>query len=131
MHNDAELLRQYAVGHSEAAFAELVGRQVDLVYCAALRLMGGDVQHAEDVTQQVFTELARQAQLLMGHPTLAGWLYTSTRRMARRATRTERRRKAREREAHTMNELLRESGPEADWDQLRSLLEEAMHKLGE
>ena len=54
MSQDAELLRRYATEHSEAAFAELVRRHVDLVYSAALRLVNGDTHGAQDVTQQVF-----------------------------------------------------------------------------
>ena len=37
MIEDAELLRRYATGKSEAAFAELVRRQVNFVYACALR----------------------------------------------------------------------------------------------
>src|SRR5438132_697099 len=109
MNEDAHLLRRYAAQHSEEAFAELVRRQVNLVYSAALRLVNGDVHRAQDVTQQVFTELARRADRLSRHPALAGWLYTTTRLMARRVIRSEERRKLREQEATTMNELLREA----------------------
>jgi RNA polymerase sigma factor (sigma-70 family) len=131
MSEDAELLRLYAADHSEDAFAELIQRHVDLVYSAALRRVGGDRHRAEDVTQQVFAELARQAKGLATHPALVGWLYTTTRRAALRAIRTEQRRAAREQEANAMNELLRESPPEPDWDRLRPVLEDAMDELGE
>ena len=131
MNEDTELLRQYASDRSEGAFTELIRRQVDLVYSAALRLMNGDVHRAQDVTQQVFSQLARQANRLTRHPALAGWLYATTRRMALRAARTEQRRTTREQEANVMNELLREPGPEQDWKDLGPVLEEAMHELGE
>src|SRR5438876_7551145 len=131
MSEDAELLGRYASEHSESAFSELIRRHVDLVYSAALRLAGGDVHRAQDVTQQVFSELARQAKRLTGHPALAGWLYTTTRLTALRANRTEQRRKAREQQANTMNELLREPGPEQDWKDLGPVLEDVMHDLGE
>ena len=96
---------------------------------AALRLVNGDVHSAQDVTQQVFTEVARQAKRLARHPALVGWLYTTTRLMALRVNRTEQRRKAREQEANTMNELLHHDEPPADWNQLRPVLEDAMHEL--
>lgn len=131
MSEDAELLRCYAVEHSEAAFTELTRRHMDLVYSAALRLVNGDAHRAQDVTQQVFTECARQAKRLMRHPAPVGWLYTTTRLAAWRTIRTEQRRSAREQEATTMNELLRDPGPEPDWDQVRPVLEHTMHELGE
>jgi len=61
MHEDAELLRQYATDRSEAAFTELIRRQVDLVYSAALRLMNGDVHPAQDLTQQATKETNAEA----------------------------------------------------------------------
>ena len=82
MHEDAALLRRYASEKSEAAFAELVRRHLDLVYSAALRRLGGDTHRAADVAQQVFTTLARDAQKLSGHGVLTAWLYTATRNAA-------------------------------------------------
>src|ERR1700690_4099677 len=129
MIEDAELLSQYAAAQSEAAFAELTRRHVDLVYSAALRLVHGDVYSAQDVTQQVFAEVARQAKRLARHPALVAWLYTTTRLRALRMNRTEQRRQAREQEAYTMNELLHDDAPASDWNQLRPVIEDAMHEL--
>jgi RNA polymerase sigma factor (sigma-70 family) len=128
---DAELLRRYTADHSEAAFAELVRRHVNLVYSAAVRLLNGDTHRAQDVTQQVFAEVARQAKRLSRHPALAGWLYTTTRLMALHSMRSEQRRRAREQEANGMNEILQGpvSGP--DWERLGPVLDEAMHELAE
>ena len=42
MLEDQQLLRQYAVEGSDAAFGELVARYVNLVYSAALRRAVGD-----------------------------------------------------------------------------------------
>ncbi len=129
MTDDAELLSRYAAEQSEAAFAELTRRHVDLVHSAALRLMNGDVHAAQDVTQQVFTEVARQAKRLARHPALVGWLYTTTRQMASRMHRTDQRRQAREQEATIMNQLLHDDTPPADWNQLRPVIEDVMHEL--
>jgi len=129
MTDDAALLSRYAAEQSEAAFAELTQRHVDLVYSAALRLMNSDVHAAQDLTQQVFTEVARQAKRLARHPAFVGWLYTTTRLMAWRIQRTEQRRQAREQEAHAMNQLLQDNEPPPDWNQLRPLLEDVMHEL--
>src|ERR1035441_3042454 len=131
MTEDAELLSRYAAEQSEAAFAELTRRHVDLVHSAALRLLNGDLHSAQDVTQQVFTEVACQAKRLARHPALVGWLYTTTRLMALRVNRTEQRRAAREQEANTMNELLHDDTPPLDWSQLSPVIEDALHELSE
>jgi RNA polymerase sigma factor (sigma-70 family) len=124
-----ELLRSYAFGRSEAAFAELVQRHINLVYSAALRQVGGDSATAQDVTQAVFTELARNATRLVRHTALTGWLYTTTRFLAAKARRAEKRRHAREQEAHIMNQLLSPAEPDPVWQQLQPLLDEVMHEL--
>jgi RNA polymerase sigma factor (sigma-70 family) len=102
---DAELLRQYGEGLSEEAFGELVRRHLDLVYSAALRHVNGDAHLAEDVTQRVFSDLAKKARSLSHRTDLVGWLYTSTHFAAAKAIRVERRRKARDTEAYEMNKL--------------------------
>src|SRR5688572_17734070 len=63
--SDSTLLRQYVTEGSEAAFAELVRRHIDLVHSAALRQVGGDLHRAQDVTQAVFCELVRKAPRLI------------------------------------------------------------------
>src|SRR5258707_15684021 len=116
--NDSELLRRYAENGCETALTELVQRHIDLVYSAALRQVGGDAHLAQDVTQTVFVDLARKASSLTMRSVLAGWLYTSTRFAAAKMIRTEQRRQAREQEAYSMEELLREAAPEPSWDQI-------------
>ncbi|HWF20465.1 MAG TPA: sigma-70 family RNA polymerase sigma factor, partial [Verrucomicrobiae bacterium] len=101
----------------------------NLIYSAALRQVNGDPQLAEDVTQCVFTDLARKATQLTCHPSLAAWLYTSARFTAANFRRAEQRRSAREQEAHSMNALTSFPNTESDWRQIRPLLDEAMHTL--
>jgi RNA polymerase sigma factor (sigma-70 family) len=131
MSEDVELLRRYAGERAEDAFAELVNRHLNLVYSAALRQVGGDAHLAKDVTQAVFTDLARKSASLTGRKVLTGWLYTSTRFAAAQAVRTERRRQVREQEAYTMNELSSGTVPAGEWERLQPALDEAMHTLGE
>jgi len=126
---DGELLQHYVRDHSEPAFVELATRHINLVYSAALRQVNGDAHLAEDVTQSVFTDLARKAAKLVSHTSLTGWLYTSTRFVAANIRRTEQRRNVREQEAHAMNAILSQPEPQPDWMQLSPLLDEAMHKL--
>ena len=126
MNDDAQLLRRYAEDASESAFGELVARHIDLVYSAALRVVGGDTHLAQDVAQTVFADLARKARALSRHEVLTGWLYQATRFAAAKAVRTERRRSSREKEAVAMQEL----SSDANWERLRPVLEEAMGRLG-
>ncbi|MBI4622724.1 MAG: sigma-70 family RNA polymerase sigma factor [Verrucomicrobia bacterium] len=104
---------------------------LNLVYFAALRQVGGDAHRAEDVTQTVFALLARKASSLTRHQTLAGWLHTTTRFTASEALRAERRRLAREQEAHTMHELSTDSAAGHEWEQLRPVIDDALGELRE
>ncbi len=128
MTSDSELLTQFARSRSEQAFAELVRRHVNLVYSAALRQVGGDAHLAEDVSQMVFSDLARKAPALARRPSLTGWLYTSARFAAAKVVRSEHRRRGREEEF--MREPT-EATPEANWEQIRPALDEMMHELDE
>ena len=74
MDDDAALLKAFAQGHSEPAFAELVQRHVDMVYSAARRQVRGDDALAEDVTQAVFATLAQKAASIRQGEAVAGWL---------------------------------------------------------
>ena len=129
MSTDAELLRRYAEEKSEAAFAELVRLHLNLVYFAALRQVGGDAHRAKDVAQTVFTDLARKAASLTGRATLTGWLHTSTRFAATKLRRADFTRQQHEQEATTMNALLSDSDPAAEWERLRPMIDDVIHEL--
>jgi RNA polymerase sigma factor (sigma-70 family) len=131
MRNDAELLRCYARDRADDAFAELVRRHVGFVYAAALRQLNGAAHRAEDVTQLVFTDLARKAGALAGHEHLVGWLHTSTRFACAKMKRAEQRRQHREQEAHAMQEIMADDGTTAAWEQLRPVLDDAMGDLSD
>jgi RNA polymerase sigma factor (sigma-70 family) len=126
--NDSDLLQAYVATKSEDAFAELVGRHLDLVFSAALRQVGGDTYLAQDVAQTVFNDLARKAGSLSSRTVLSVWLYTSARFAAAKLVRTEQRRRARERECDLMNPPPgQDNAP--DWDRLQTVLDDAMHDL--
>src|SRR6516225_7805794 len=127
---DSQLLREYAERRSEAAFGEVVSRHVDLVYSAALRMMGADAHLAQDVTQAAFMALAQSAGKLTNHPVLCGWLHQTTRNIAANTVRSDARRRAREQEAAAMNELLTNE-PDVPWDQLAPHLDSVLGELNE
>src|SRR6185312_4017541 len=127
MIDDQQLLRRYATENSESAFSELIARYVNLVYSAALRRVDGDVHLAQDVSQLVFTDLARKAGSLSDNVVLAGWLHSATRYAAAQMIRTNRRRQRREEEAVAMNLLEPENS--TDWQALKPLLDAALDKL--
>ena len=126
---DPQLLRDYAERKSEIAFAELVRRHVDLVHSAALRMVC-DAHAAQDVTQGVFVLLSRNAPQLLDRPTLEGWLHVTARNLAAKSVRTDVRRRAREQEAATMNELLSAS-PNTSWEHIAPHLDAALGELTE
>lgn len=128
MIEDAELLRRYAEENSEPAFAELVERRIALVYAVALRQCGGDAHLAEDVTQTVFTALARKSGELAQRPVLSGWLCRSAQFAASDVVRAERRRRQREQAAEFMQPEANAAGS-ADHAQLRRVLDQAMADL--
>ena len=126
---DQQLLGDYVAQRSEAAFAELVRRHVDLVYSAALRMVC-DAHLAEDVTQGAFVALAQNARRLAGHPVLSGWLHRTAQNLAANAVRSEVRRRAREQEAVAMNQLLA-AEPQASWEAIAPRLDDALGKLND
>jgi RNA polymerase sigma factor (sigma-70 family) len=126
--DDMQLLRRYAAGHSEEAFAQLVSRHINLVYSAALRQVGNPHQ-AEDIAQSVFLTLARKARSLSPATVLSGWLYQTAWLTAANVRRTEVRRQLREQEAFMQSTA---DEPNSDlWQRIGPVLDEAMAALNE
>src|ERR1700678_1039367 len=123
--NDLELLGRFAREQSQDAFTTLVNRHLGLVYSAALRQVRSP-QLAEEVSQSVFTNLARNASKLSPDTILTAWLYQVTRHTAIDVVRGEARRQAREQISLQMSELNDNS---ANWTHIEPLLDEAMASL--
>jgi RNA polymerase sigma factor (sigma-70 family) len=123
---DHELLSEYAERQSESPFAELVARQIDLVYSTALRVVG-EPHLAKDVAQMVFIGLARKPRSIRNPLALGGWLYRTTRFTAASALRREHRRRRSESIAMELIEL--EADSRAAWEALAPHLDAAIDTL--
>jgi RNA polymerase sigma factor (sigma-70 family) len=126
----AELLQRYVQDRDQAAFSQFVQQHFDLVYSAALRQAAHDPHLAHDIAQAVFLAAAQHADALSRHPSLVGWLYTSTRHQTTKHIRAQRRWQSREQKAHAMTDVSSTTPPADElWQQLRPLLDDALHAL--
>lgn len=129
-HGDASaLLGRFASEGDEEAFRTLVNQSVTLVYSAALRQSRGDSHLAEEITQSVFTLLARKAGSLRGHPTITGWLFTATRLCARAAVRASERRRQLNTDISAMPEPTSGDYSDSSWSGVKLVIDDAMHRL--
>ncbi|MBL9175784.1 MAG: sigma-70 family RNA polymerase sigma factor [Verrucomicrobiales bacterium] len=126
MAEDRELLQRYATSGTESAFTELVSRHIHWVHSSATRQVG-DPDLARDVTQMVFTDLARRADSLPSHVLLGAWLHRATRYAAGQVRRTQQRREARERMHAELNTP--EDPSSSGWSAIRADLDEALDRL--
>jgi RNA polymerase sigma factor (sigma-70 family) len=120
-------MAQYARENSEAAFAMLVERHLNLVYSVALRHTGNP-HAAQEIAQAVFIILGKKAGSLSAKTILSGWLHQTARLTAANYLRTEIRRQQREQEAY-MQSISGESATDEAWEQIAPHLDEAMTKL--
>ncbi len=125
---DAELLEEYRARNDGQAFRVLMTRHAGLVYHTALRHTG-DPETARDVSQMVFSLLARKASRLRGGEGLAGWLHRAAVFQARNEARAE----GRHRRVLALDAVPADAGPPgADpGDALRLSLDDALERLPE
>jgi RNA polymerase sigma factor (sigma-70 family) len=127
MSETQQLMADFARTGSETAFKELVRRYTDLVYSVAIRLVNGDTQLAQDVTQTVFIDLAKMAGKLSPEVLLGGWLHRHSCFVAATLLRGEKRRRIRERQALEMKAL--NDQPEPAMAHLAPILDDAINQL--
>jgi RNA polymerase sigma factor (sigma-70 family) len=95
---DGDLLRRYAETGDQAAFATIVSRHAAMVLGVCRRFLPSR-EDAEDACQAVFLILCRKAKSLPWRASVANWLYSTARKVARNARLSSSRRARRERAA--------------------------------
>ncbi len=93
--SDRDLLARYVGSADQAAFAALAARHAGMVLGVCQRALPRAVD-AEDTCQAVFLLLAQKASRVRWQSSVAGWLYTAARRVARNARLSAERRARRE-----------------------------------
>src|SRR4051812_21388822 len=127
MPDECDLLRDYVEKGSDDAFRMLVERHSGMVHATALRIVRDEVQ-AQEVTQAVFVILVRKAAKLHHATVLAGWLYRTSRFVAKEVLRAEKRRRQHHQDYAQMNAP---ASSNSVWNQIEPLLDDLMGCLRE
>src|SRR5262245_1611401 len=93
--SDRDLLQRFVDHCDQYAFAALVQRYTGLVFGVCRRALA-QRQDAEDSFQATFLILARKAKSVRWQPSIANWLYSTARRVSRKARVVAQRRAKRE-----------------------------------
>jgi len=128
--SDFEWLQQFARAGSQNAFHDLVRRHIDLVFGTALRKVG-DVGGAQEISQNVFTALARKAWRFAPDDSLPAWLHKTTLLESQSWLRGELRRRRREEAAAELGTTMKTPDEQPAFLALVPLLDEALLSLRE
>ncbi|HUW31003.1 MAG TPA: RNA polymerase sigma factor [Planctomycetota bacterium] len=118
---DRILLQQFANGRDADAFARIVERYQDLVYCTCLRILG-NAADAQDATQDCFLRLLRKAGSV--ESSLAGWLHRCAMVVAIDELRSRAARRTREEIGCQMK-----ANSDPSWHELAPHLDQALDEL--
>jgi RNA polymerase sigma factor (sigma-70 family) len=119
---DRQLLEDFALRHSEAAFAALVSRHGGLVLRVCRRVLGHE-QDAEDAFQATFLVLAQNASAIHKRDALADWLHGVAYRTAMKAKRGAARRRCHE------SRIVASRAVSPSWDDVQAVLDEEVQRL--
>jgi RNA polymerase sigma factor (sigma-70 family) len=125
---DGDLLRRFVHDRDEMAFATLMQRHGPLVLGVCRRVLH-DPNDADDAFQATFFVLARKAGSVGQPDRLANWLYGVALRVARKARFAAARRRTGQQQVMDMPAA--ESSREADWNDLRQVLDDEVQRLPE
>jgi RNA polymerase sigma factor (sigma-70 family) len=122
--SDAELLERFLGRRDEAAFEVLVRRHGPMVLNVCRRILH-DPHDVEDAFQATFLVFVRRAAAIARRELLANWLYGVAYHTARAARTAAGRRRVKEAQV-----VPRQQSPDdADWPELRPLLDEELSRL--
>ncbi len=123
---DRELVTVFVTTGSHEAFDELFRRHIDMVYGVCRRVLG-DAHVADDAAQAAFLVLFKKAPRIPSDVAVSGWLHRVAENCARNAHRVAANRVRHEQESRTMHAAF--SKPEAPWEEVRPVLDEALAAL--
>jgi RNA polymerase sigma factor (sigma-70 family) len=126
---DGTLLESFLSRHDEGAFAALVRRHGPMVLGVCRRLLR-DPHDAEDAFQATFLVVVRKAASVRPRELFGNWLYGVAYRTALEARGRLARRRAREKQIDDMPHP-QQFESEADWEELRRLLDHELSRLPE
>jgi RNA polymerase sigma factor (sigma-70 family) len=124
--SDSELLGRYLTERDEAAFVVLLKRHSSMVLNVCRRIQRNE-HDAEDAFQATFLLLARKANSIRKHESVAGWLYRVAERLAVDMSESQTRRHARERDAAARRTA--SSVSDGAWQELQETLDSALRQL--
>jgi RNA polymerase sigma factor (sigma-70 family) len=127
--DDAQLLGQFAVAGDETAFAVLVRRHGPMVRRVCRSVLRNDAD-ADDAFQATFLVLARRAGSISRRELLAGWLYGTAYRTARKAVSQAARRQQRERSVMPETSTI-DPAAEAARQEWQPIVHEELNRLPE
>jgi RNA polymerase sigma factor (sigma-70 family) len=82
--SDRDLLGRFVEKNDQSAFTALVRRHTGMVFGVCRRVLP-NLQDAEDACQATFLVLAQKAKGICWRPSVANWLFTTARKVARNA----------------------------------------------
>ena len=128
----SKLLETFIRGERrEESFAQIVEHFGGLVYASALRRIGKR-ELAEEITQTVFSIMARKAPSLAHHPSLAGWVFQTTRLETNKVMRTESRRQRKHQAfAEGLEATLDGVEDTFAWKEILPMLDDSLDELSE
>jgi RNA polymerase sigma factor (sigma-70 family) len=125
---DAQLLKQFARGHQEEAFAALVRRHGPMVWSVSRRVLS-HVHDVEDVFQATFLLLVRKAACIRKAGAVGSFLHGVAHRLALKLRLQQARRQAREQRAVDRRPI--RQGGDTSLSEVQAILDTALGELPE